>query len=609
MLSSRLFRKVFVAYAMLSILGALVTILLITNRVRHVVNEQVRQRLHDTAAILLAEYEENFPSSPSPALQSRLARYAKKNGIRITLVAADGVVIGDSEYEPETLENHRNRDELLQARATGEGSSNRNSPTSEIPMMYYAIRVGTSKSPGGFIRMAFPLESVNRESASVIRIVWVTTLAANLLALVALSLILSRIIRPIEELTSVVQSIATGEDLNQSVEVNRQDEIGALADAFNSMTKQLSTRIEEFRQKQKELEESGKLLQTVFGTMVEGVLAVDRNQNILFANRAAGELLDLNAENIIGRPVWEVARSGNLQEAVRKVLEERPQERREFQLPRTKNITMLVASRLPGEPCPGAVLVLHDVTELRRLENLRRDFVSSVSHELKTPLASIQAYAETLQNGALDDPVNSRKFVKRIEEQSERLHSLILDLLSLARIESAEDAFDAIPLHLEHVIRECIDDHQTIARSNGISLSFDPPREDSVFVLADPEAMRTIIDNLVDNAINYTPAGGSITIRMNPDHEQESVRLDVTDTGVGIAREHQERIFERFYRADKARSRELGGTGLGLAIVKHLAQVFGGRVELESTLGQGSTFSVILPLLPKSKNGETFATQ
>jgi len=252
---------------------------------------------------------------------------------------------------------------------------------------------------------------------------------------------------------------------------------------------------------------------------------------------------------------------------------------------------------LPSNPPPGAVLVLHDVTELRRLENLRREFVSNVSHELKTPLTTIQAYTETLLDGAINDPENNRKFLERIDEQAERLHKLILDLLSLARIEAAEDAYELLPVPVANTVQVCVDEYLPVAESKGVELQVQPPSE-ALVVWADDEGLLTVLNNLLDNAIKYTPSGGSVSIRWHV--EGRRTVLEVEDTGIGIPKQHQSRVFERFFRVDKARSRELGGTGLGLAIVKHWVQVFGGTVEVASELGRGSLFTIRLPTVSKS---------
>jgi two-component system phosphate regulon sensor histidine kinase PhoR len=218
--------------------------------------------------------------------------------------------------------------------------------------------------------------------------------------------------------------------------------------------------------------------------------------------------------------------------------------------------------------------------------------VSNVSHELKTPLTTIQAYTETLLDGAIDDPNINRKFLERIDEQAERLHRLILDLLSLARIESAEDAYELMPISVRESVRVCVNEHQAVATSKGVSLIVEPPPEEIV-VWADEEGLLTVLNNLVDNAVKYTAAGGKVSVRWRPDERR--ALIEVEDTGIGIPKQHQSRVFERFFRVDKARSRELGGTGLGLSIVKHWVQVFGGSVEVVSELGRGSKFVIRIP--------------
>ena len=255
------------------------------------------------------------------------------------------------------------------------------------------------------------------------------------------------------------------------------------------------------------------------------------------------------------------------------------------------------ATCLPGEPAHGVVVVLHDITELRRLENLRREFVANVSHELKTPLASITAYAETLRLGAMDDRENNMRFLVQIEDQAERLHQLILDMLQIARVESGEEAFEITQVQIRHSVEACCTRHFEPAQRKQIDLVVETQGEDSS-VVADEDGFDTILDNLVSNAIKYTPEGGRVVIRWRDDNDH--VALEVQDTGVGIPPQYQTRVFERFYRIDKARSRQLGGTGLGLSIVKHLCHAFGGTVTLNSVEGSGSTFCVRLPKAPSN---------
>ncbi len=343
------------------------------------------------------------------------------------------------------------------------------------------------------------------------------------------------------------------------------------------------------------------LFEAVLGTMIDGVVVADSALNLLYVNGAARELLDLGNRPVAGRLITEVSRSAPLQEVIETALRSRTNQQTELQLPRQRLTLAVSAAPLTLDPAGGILIVLHDVTELRRLERMRREFVSNVSHELKTPLTSIQAYADTLLSGGLEDETHRRTFVDRIQEQAERLQVLILDLLRLARIEADDVAFEIRAVDVGEVVAECIDDRMDVATSKGVTLIRSAPPQ-PVIARAESEGLRTILSNLIENGINYTPAGGRVEVEWGAG--DGSVRISVRDTGVGIPKEHQGRVFERFYRVDRARSRALGGTGLGLSIVKHLAQAFGGRVELSSEQGHGSCFTVTLPLAD-GVDGET----
>ncbi|MBT6156315.1 MAG: HAMP domain-containing protein [Planctomycetaceae bacterium] len=592
MLSSRLFWKVFATYAALTLVSATVFVAILSSRQKDIVVERSQQRLHDSAVLLRNDMADVFEDGPGTPLQSTLRRLGEQTGTRMTLVAEDGTVLGDSVEDPAAMENHRNRDELLQARTNEFGVSQRPSPTLGIPMMYVALRVGEGKRPAGFVRVAMPMESVHSQVTSVQRLILVTALLASLAALTFTYFIVGRIIRPLATLTQAAKSIADG-DIQQEVDVPGRDELGTLAESFNSMSHQLSTRIHELDRKGRESVENSERLEAVLGGMIEGVLAVDGEERILFANLAARSLLEIAIPDVVGHPIWEAVRNPAIQEVVRKALETTTQESVELELARTQSIVKLSATRLAGDPCPGVILVFHDVTKLRRLQNMRQQFVSNVSHELKTPLTSIQAHAETLLGGAIDDPEHNRKFLGRIAEQADRLHSLILDLLRLGKVESGAGVFDVTAVDVAETVMSCIEERAEVAEAKRIELTTESPNS-AISVLADAEGLQTILDNLIENAIKYTPEGGRVEIRWRAD--ESMVLLEVVDNGAGIAKEHQSRIFERFYRADKARSRELGGTGLGLSIVKHFVQEFGGGVEVSSEPGKGATFSVRLPL-------------
>jgi two-component system, OmpR family, phosphate regulon sensor histidine kinase PhoR len=403
-----------------------------------------------------------------------------------------------------------------------------------------------------------------------------------------------RIALPLEEISHAAKHIGVG---NERPRVLLDDvvEVASLGHAFNEMSERLATRIAR-------LEEDRQQLRTILSGMVEGVVALDAEQRVLFANDRATQLLELPTQAPVGRRLWEVVRQRPLLDVVQRALARPEPLREEINWTGTtpRSLT-LHAARLPGEPVRGAVLVLHDTSELRRLERLRQEFVANVSHELKTPLSVIKACVETLQLGAIEDAQNRGLFLERIAEQSDRLHALILDLLSLARIESGAEFFDFDAVPVAPVVQACLQRHRTRAEGRRQSLHINNGKEghdEDCNVWADEEAFGQILDNLIDNAVKYTPEGGEIRIGWRSDREQ--VYLEVSDNGIGIPEHDLPRIFERFYRVDKARSREMGGTGLGLSIVKHLVQALHGGVSATSRVGEGSTFTVRLPRAPQT---------
>lgn len=413
-----------------------------------------------------------------------------------------------------------------------------------------------------------------------------TTAAITLLPALALSFWLARrTALPLSELIQGAEQIAGG-GYGHKVYADTQDEVGKLARTFNYMSERLAT---QFAQ----LDEDRKKLYAVLGSMIEGVVAIDAGQRILFANERAGQLLDFQTRTAVGRRLWELVRNRALQELVEQAVADPQVVSRELSwtAPPARSLAVHIG-RLPGKPPSGIVLVFHDISALRRLETVRQEFFANVSHELKTPLSVINACVETLLDGAVDDLTMRSTFLKRISEQAERLHALILDMLSLARIETEAESLSMQPVSLESVVESCLERHRTFAQGKNQQLEVLPPPDASVQAWADEEAVYQILDNLVDNAIKYTPAGGTIRVRWGVDGEQ--VFIEVSDTGIGIPETALARVFERFYRVDKARSRELGGTGLGLSIVKHLAHAMQGTVEAQSQLGKGSTFLVRL---------------
>lgn len=617
MLSSRLFWKLMLVCAGLSIASAMVIGWIVTAWQADRLDREINTRLRDATLLIRGELAEETAAGASDDLQRRIADFGAKTGLRFTLVAPDGAVLADSTKptmaEATAMYNHHDKPEIAMARSRGEGLVSRTSATFGVPYRYFAMRVDVDGKLVGIVRSSVPESSVDAQITAVQRLVWGSIALVSLAVLASSYWILSQLLAPLSSLTAAAEAIAAGDYQHRVYVVNR-DELGRLARTFNRLSQEFSTRMTQ-------LSQTSDRQSTVLGGMIEGVIAVDGRQRIVLANQAAGRLFDFRPPATEGRPLLEVVRSHAVHEAVTTALETGRPQRLETNHEGARQTVEVHVQPLPGDPCPGVVLVMNDTTELRRLESLRRDFIANVSHELKTPLTSIKAYTETLRNGAMHDPETSQKFLGRIEEQSDRLHHLIMDMLMLARIESDQQVFDIVPVNVGEVVSQCLDDQRSAAEPKQINLSVEPNLPPAS-VLADREGLREMLDNLIDNAIKYTPEGGSVTVswcrdphptpsfqQLTPDTRHPtpdppspapsphppSVTISVRDTGIGIKLDDQKRVFERFYRVDKARSRELGGTGLGLSIVKHLAQSFGGNVEVASEPGRGSRFSITLP--------------
>ncbi len=435
---------------------------------------------------------------------------------------------------------------------------------------------------------------------------WLVSLLATVVV-GALVVVIARSLATINTLKRRLDDMEMGRRV-RPVRTRAVGPLGHLTRRFNEVIPIIEGRIAK-------LDREAQQLRIVLGGMTEAVIAIDMRRKLLFANSSADALFGLDA-NSVGKFLLEIIRSPQLHEMVELTLARQGEyigeialiSREPFPRPHSR-ILAVHGSPLPGSPPGGAIFVFHDVSELRRLERMRQDFVANVSHELKTPLAAIKAYTESLLDWALDDSEVNMRFLHRIEEQAERLNQLIMDLLSLARLDSGEVPFDHEPVTIGPLVKKCAEILRDRAEAKNLKLDVQMgPVNDSIVIVADDEAVRQILDNLIDNAIKYTPEGGCvrITCSLSP----QSVSIEVADTGIGIPRDDLNRIFERFYRVDKARSRELGGTGLGLSIVKHLVHSIGGSITVNSRLGEGTQFFLQLPreriaALPQSPSTAT----
>ena len=537
----------------------------------------------------------------TPQLHTAVRELSARALARITVMTPDGRVLADSAVSDHlltTLENHLTRPEIQQAVATGRGTDLRTSRTTGERTLYLAIRLHglNEATPAVFLRLGLPMTTFDRDVAKLHKDLALAFGIAFLIA-VALSVWLARsITKPLSEITIAAQRLAKG-DHAVRIRTGSRDEVGLLANSLNHMTDQLRTTIEE-------LSEDRSQLLAMLTSMVEGVMVLDRRGRVLQINPALERMFDITRMEVRGHPCSDVFRHPQLNTLVSTVLTKRMNKEDEILLhPSGRRLHIeasVTESDRENDAC--AILVFHDMTELRRLEMVRKDFVANVSHELRTPLTSIRGYIEALLDGAKDDPKTSTQFLNIILKQSDRLNLILEDLLQLSKIESGQVHFKREPLHIQSIIERTLAMIKPLADKKRHRLvSF--VEEHLPSVLGDEDRLIQILSNLLDNAVKYTPENGTITVAAHPvsdDAEQPStvtaVELSVTDTGIGIPEMERPRVFERFYRVDKARSRELGGTGLGLAIVRHIAEGLGGRVWVEANTPTGSRFVVRLPV-------------
>lgn len=595
MLRSRFLWKLYVGYAILIVTTAALVGVLVARTVIDGSEERGVNELHFRARVLISEpltsahrQYDGVPASADSDFHRWFREQGQATATRLTAIHSNGVVLADSHYDATLMENHGDRPEVIAAQSSDLGHAKRRSSTAQVATMYVAVPVVEGTTQLGVIRAAYPLQAVQGELAA-IRVQ--VTLGACVAALIGLALaffVARRVTRPLVEIASVADAISRG-DYHRRATVT-EDEVGQLAASFNSMAQELLVRVETITRDRERL-------LAILGGMVEGVVATNVNERVTHMNDVAGRILGVSPQASIDRPIYEVTRSAEISETLGRALHDRDGEAAEMVRigPHADEVVELRVAPLRGPigQVDGAVIMLHNVTELRRLERIRQDFVANVSHELKTPITAIRGFAETLDDDVDMPPATRERFVQKIRDQSLRLSSLVSDLLTMARLDSEGGIARPKSLDLRTVVQSVGAALAPVVEKRRTQVSIDLPAT-AVTISGDRDALDQMLTNLLSNAVKYTPESGQVWVRLTT--EDDSALLEVRDTGVGIEPVHQKRIFERFYRVDKARSRELGGTGLGLAIVKHISLAHGGDVSFESTPGKGSAFRVRLPL-------------
>ncbi len=552
----------------------------------------------DRQARLVANDAQHVLTTGGPAQLDPLAKQlGRDSGARITLIAPDGTVLGDSDHDPATMDNHATRPEVAQALRQGAGESRRYSVTLEEDLLYVAVPITRDGTTLGVARVALPVSQIQAASNRLVAIVATALIVAALLAVI-LAVIVARVTTGrIQALTAHARQLADG-DLERTIPVQGRDEVSQLAGAFNEMASEIRDHIQA-------VEDQRERLAAVLSHMADGVIIAGRDGVVQLMNPAASRLLQLPPSRAEGRSVMTIVQDHELAELAGAAIAgdaaaERPR-LIELGAHGQRRAIQAMASRIPGSDDGGSrvLLMLQDVTELRRAETMRREIAANISHELRTPVAALKALVETLEDGALEDPEVARDFLGRMHVEVDGLAQLVEELLELSRIESGQVSLRLQPADLGSVVVAAAERLRPQAERLGVGFTVQEPGE-LPLVRIDPERIQQVVINLVHNAVKFTPPGGYITV--STEQREDEILVSVTDTGAGIAPDALPRLFERFYKADKARAG--GGTGLGLAIAKHLVQAHGGRIWAESPgEGRGATFTFAIPVVGTSRAG------
>jgi len=539
-----------------------------------------RQEMAQAAQILAP----GLPAAAPQSLEAWAEAADRQTGYRVTVIDSRGVVLADSRHDPETMENHAGRPEVREALSGRAGADIRRSATLNVDFSYFALPVSTAGHALTVLRLAVPLERVGASIAAVRALILRASAIAVLIALLIAYFIARSLTRRIHRIQSYAKELVNA-DYSGSPAAEADDELGSVARSLRLMA-------EQFRAMLERLQVESARRETILGSMVEGVLAVDGNLRVIFCNDAFARALRVPTPIQGNVSLVQLVRDPALRQLLTRVISTGQASRERMNLISAHGSTFQVQAVPLREPgTGGAIATLHDITELERLERVRKDFVANISHELRTPLAAIRGYTETLLDGALEDPEHNRRFLGIVAAQSDRLANLASDLLALAEIEADRSPVPAERVAVVESAENALRAVEAEAESRNVRAFLGPC--ETAYVAGQAFRLEQTLLNLLLNAIKYNRPGGEVRVEIS--RAGDKVRISVCDTGIGIPADEIPRIFERFYRVDKARSRQTGGTGLGLSIVKHNVERMGGSITVESQLGKGSVFTLVMP--------------
>ncbi len=579
-LRSSIFRKLLLAAALLIAVALGSADFLLTRYIAARERRSVGQEMARTGAVLAP----TLVGTGAQALQTWAEAADRETGYRVTVIDSRGVVLADSRHDPETMENHARRPEVAAALGGHTGMDIRRSATLDTEFSYVALPVTVPGRTAAALRLAVPLEQVGASIAAVRALILRASLFAMLIGLLIAYVIAHSLTGRIHRIQAYAKELVNA-DYSGTPAAEADDELGSVGRSLRAMAEQFRAMLERLR-----VESSRR--ETILSSMVEGVLAVDRNLRVIFCNDAFARAVHARTPLPPNLSLVQLVRDPVLRQLLARVIASGQSARERMNLLSAHGSTFEVqAVPLPESGTGGAIATLHDITELERLERVRKDFVANISHELRTPLAAIRGYTETLLDGALEDDANNRRFLGIVAAQADRLTNLTADLLALSEIEGDKTPLPAERVAVVESAEAALRTVDTEAESRSVRAFLGPC--ENLYIAGQGFRLEQTLQNLLLNAIKYNRPGGEVHVDVSK--AGESVRISVCDTGIGIPADEIPRIFERFYRVDKARSRQTGGTGLGLSIVKHNVERMGGTISVESQLGKGSVFTLVFP--------------
>lgn len=578
-------KKIIASYVALTVILTMLFAFIMMNSVSDSMTLQFKERFENEALLVKNIFIKAYTMDSNLDYGQFVNTLNADIETRITIVDKFGVVLADSIEDPKNMNNHLNRDEINQVIKTGKmGTSIRYSNTAKADFLYVAVPVQI-EDKYWIIRVSKQLIALKHLNMQIINVGLLLMVAAAAIALVMSIVISKKITDPIDSLTNAANEIADGA-YGRKIYLTGNEQIGALTIAFNKMSQNLGTSLDELKQRNLELE-------AILNSMINGIIAIDQNKNIILINKFCFEILDLPQNYVVeNESMYKIIRNEEIAGLVEQAMTDGVSQTRELPYVHLDKVLRIYVNPILSSEreIMGSIVVIQDITQIRKLEQMRSDFVSNVSHELKTPLTSIRGFVDTLKSGVINQPEQALRFLDIIDIESDRLYRLINDILLLSEIESMNQEPEQTELDLGDIVKEVFNILQQKADEKNLRLV--AKVESSFKLVANRDRIKQMLINLVDNAIKYTEQG-EITIELQ--RHGEWTKCIVKDTGIGFSEIHKDRLFERFYRADKGRSRNQGGTGLGLSIVKHIVLLYKGKISVESTPGKGSTFEILLP--------------